>query len=204
MADDEALVGTVVCGRESHERFAQAYAVHGNAVAAYKRTYPEASPESVDANAHRVANHPDVRRRVAELQEARRKRLMDEAADLEALVANLAVGGQAAKLVDEGGNPIPLRELPIEVQRALKGVKFRISTLRDGTVVRSIDYDLPDPLQALRLLAQLRGALVERSDITSGGRPLPTPVDPRDLPALDRELRQRLLPPPAEDGSDLV
>jgi len=194
----------VLCTRDAHEVFAQAYATHQNAVAAYRAAYPEAKPRSVKANAHRLLDYPDVQRRIAELQTARRKQLLEETADLEAMVANLALG-KASRLVDpETGAAIPLHELPTEVQAAIKGVKLRVTTTRDGDVQREYDVTFPDPIQALRLLAQLRGALVERSDITSGGRPLPAPVDPKDLPALDAELRQRLLVAPEEDGSDLV
>ena len=200
----EAKTTELICAREAHELFAQAFAVHGNAVAAFKVAYPEASPRTAKSNAHKVAARPDVQRRVAELQAARRKHLLEATADLDALVANLALG-KAARLVDpETGEPITLHRLPVEVQAALKGVKIRLITTRDGA--REVEYDcqFPDPIQALRLLAQLRGALVERSDITSGGRPLPAPVDPKDLPALDAELRKRLLAAPEEDGSDLL
>lgn len=193
----------VICAREAHELFAQAYAIHQNAAAAYRVAYPEAAPRTVDANAYKVVAHPDVQRRVAELQAARRKRLLEETADLEALVANLALG-KAAEMFDEDGRLLPIRELPTEVKNALKSVKIRERTQPDGTVVRTFEYELPDPLAAARLLAQLRGALVERHDLTSGGRALPAPVDPKDLPALDAELRQRLLAAPADDGSDLV
>ncbi len=46
----------------------------------------------------------------------------------------------------------------------------------------------------MRLLAQLRGQLVDRKDVTSGGRPV-TPVPAEQLPEdLEQELRRRLLP----------
>lgn len=193
----------VICAREAHETFAQAMAAHGNAVAAHRAAYPEATPQTAKSNAHKVANHPDVRRRVAELQAKRRAELLERTRDLEALAANMALG-KAADLVDEEGQLIPLERLPTSVKDALKGVKVKVSTTKDGEVVKDIDFTFPDPIQALRLLAQLRGALIERSDVTSGGRPLPAPVTPEQLPELDRELRQRLLPAPQEDGSDLV
>lgn len=202
-SNEIAVLAEIVCSRETHEVFAQAFAVHGNAVSAYRVAYPEAMPQTAKSNAHKVAKHPDVRRRVLELQAERRKRLLEETADLEALVANLALG-KSAEMFDEDGRLLPIRELPVEVKNALKSVKIRETTKPDGSVVRTFEYELPDPLAAARLLAQLRGALVERSDITSGGRPLPAPVDPKDLPALDAELRQRLLAAPADDGSDLV
>jgi Terminase small subunit len=201
---------SVLCAREVHEAFAQAFAVHGNAVAAYKAAYPEAGARTAKSNAHKVANHPDVQRRVLELQAARRKQLLEETADLEALVANLALG-KAAEMFDEEGRLLPIRELPIEVKNALKSMKIRERTQPDGTVVRTFEYELPDPLAAARLLAQLRGALVERHDLTSAGRSIAPPVDSAAVP----ELRARLLPadvveaelvpePAPDDGSDLV
>ena len=112
----EAKTTELICAREAHELFAQAFAVHGNAVAAFKVAYPEASPRTAKSNAHKVAARPDVQRRVAELQAARRKHLLEATADLDALVANLALG-KAARLVDpETGEPIPLHRLPVEVR----------------------------------------------------------------------------------------
>src|SRR5687768_14418097 len=105
----------VICASEAHETFAQAFAVHGNAAAAYRRAYPEASERTVNGNAHNLTQHPDVRRRVAELTAARRKRLLEETADLEALVANLAFG-KAAEMFDANGKLLPIKELPREVQ----------------------------------------------------------------------------------------
>lgn len=196
----ESPVGAgVPCATAARERFAQALAVHDNQTAAYREAYPNASPATAAKHAYKLANKPDVQRRVKELRDARRKQLLEETADLEALVANLCLGKPARLVNPETGSPIPLSELPVDVQHALKGVKVRVTTSREGDVTHEYDVTFPDPLQALKLLAQLRGALVER-DLTSAGRALAPAVDPRDLPALDAELRKRLLPdvPPPE------
>jgi hypothetical protein len=200
--NDLILNNRTICAHEAHEIFAQAYAVHGNALAAYKVAYPEASPRTAQSHAYEIAAHPDVQRRVVELQAARRAHLLAQMEDLEAVVANLCEG-KATKLIDpDTGKFLPLHELPLDVQAAIKGLKVKVTTTRNGDTVREYTVDFPDPVQALRLLAQLRGALIERSDITSGGRPLPAPVAPEQLPELDRELRQRLLPAPIEDDDD--
>lgn len=195
---ESAKIAEVICASEAHETFAQEYARHGNALAAYRRAYPEQTARSAQSHASQLVKHPDVARRVSELMAARRKQLLEDTADLEAMVANLA-RGNAAEMFDENGKLLPIRELPREVKAALKSVKLKERTMPDGTVVRTFEYELPDPLAAARLLAQLRGLLVERSDITSGGRPLPAPVAPEQLPDLDRELRRRLLPAPVDD-----
>jgi hypothetical protein len=197
----------VPCATAAHERYARALATHGNKLAAYREAYPNASAATASVEAYTLANHPDVARRVIELRKANRERILRETEDLEAIVANLC-RGKPARLLDEEGNPLPLHKLPQDVQDAVKGLKLRVSRDDAGNVVSEYEVTFPDPLQALKLLAQLRGALVERHDLTSAGRALQPAVDPRDLPQLDAELRKRLLEspqvePPA-DGSDLV
>ena len=196
----------VQCAAVAHECFAQALATHGNKLAAYRDAYPNASAATARVEAYTLANHPDVRRRVLDLHKANRERILRETEDLEAIVANLC-HGKPAKLLDEEGNPIPLHKLPKDVQDAVKGLKLKVTRDEAGNVSSEYEVTFPDPLQALKLLAQLRGALVERHDHTTAGRSLHPPVDPRDLPALDAELRKRLLEapelPPADD-SDLL
>lgn len=191
------------CAKPAHECYARALASHGNKLAAYREAYPNAKPSTASVEAYKLANHPDVSRRVLELQKANRERILRETADLEAIVANLC-RGKPAKLLDEEGNPLPLHLLPQEVQDAVKGLKLKVTRDELGNTVSEYEVTFPDPLQALKLLAQLRGALVERHDLTSGGRPLPPAVDPRDLPQLDAELRARLIEPPAGDPADFA
>jgi hypothetical protein len=189
------------CATPAHEQYAQALATHGNKLAAYRTSYPKANAATASVEAYKLANHPDVARRVTELQKANRARLLRETADLEAIVANLC-RGKPAKLLDEEGRPIPLHLLPQEVQDAVKGLKLKVTRDEAGNTTSEYELTFPDPLQALKLLAQLRGALIERHDLTSGGKALPPAVDPRDLPRLDEELRRRLLPPAG--NSDLI
>ncbi len=196
----------VPCATAAHERYAQALASHGNKLAAYRDAYPNASAATAAVEAYKLANHPDVTRRVIELQKANRERILRETEDLEAIVANLC-RGKPARLIDEEGNPIPLHKLPQDVQDAIKGLKLKVTRDEHGNAVSEYEVTFPDPLQALKLLAQLRGALVERYDLSTAGRALAPAVDPRDLPALDAELRKRLLPdvpPPEPDHSDLL
>jgi hypothetical protein len=188
----------VPCANVRHEIFAQALAAHGNKLAAYRDGYPSASAATTRVEAYTLANHPDVARRVLELQKANRERLLAESENLEAIVANLC-HGKATRLVDDEGNLIPLHLLPQDVQTAIKGLKLRVTRDEAGNTVSEYEVTFPDPLAALRLLAQLRGALIDRHDVTSAGKALPQAVDPRDLPALDQELRKRLLQPPADD-----
>lgn len=193
----------VPCAKPAHERFALALATHGNKLAAYRTAYPNASQSTAAVEAYTLANHPDVARRVPELQKANRERILRETADLEAIVANLCKG-KPARLLDDEGTPIPLHLLPQDVQDAVKGLKLKVTRDDFGNTVSEYEVTFPDPLQALKLLAQLRGALIERHDLTSAGRSLQPAVDPRDLPKLDEELHKRLLPPPADDHSDLA
>jgi hypothetical protein len=196
----------VPCATAAHEHFAQALATHGNKLAAYRDAYPDASQATVRVEAYTLANHADVARRVLELQKANREHILRETEDLEAIVANLC-HGKPARLLDEEGNPLPLHMLPRDVQDAIKGLKLKVIRDEAGNVVSEYEVTFPDPLQALKLLAQLRGALVERHDLTSAGRALQPAIDPRDLPQLDAELRKRLLESPEqppEDNSDLI
>jgi len=191
------------CERDTHEIFSQALARHGNKLAAYREAFPKAAESTCRAEAYRLADHKDVARRVLELQKARREALLRESEDLEAMVSNLC-HGKATKLVDENGQPIPLHLLPAEVQNAIKGLKLKVMKDEDGTITSEYEIQFPDPLAALRLLAQMRGKLIDRHDLTSGGKPLPSAVDPSSLPALDAELRKRLLVAPEDDTGGLL
>lgn len=209
LADDiRDLVGLapgeeVPCATAARERFAVALATHGNQTAAYREAYPDASLATARAHASELAKHPDVARRVIELRKANRERILRETEDLEAIVANLC-HGKPAKLLDDEGNPIPLHKLPQDVQDAVKGLKLKVTRDEAGNVSTEYEVTFPDPLQALKLLAQLRGALVERHDLTSAGKALQSVVDPRDLPQLDAELRKRLLDAPAPLPADVL
>jgi len=191
------------CERDTHEVFSQALARHGNKLAAYREAFPTAAESTCRVEAYRLSEHKDVMRRVHELQTARREALLRESEDLEAMVANLC-HGKATKLVDENGQPIPFHLLPDEVQAAIKGLKLRVTRDEAGNVSSEYEIQFPDPLAALRLLAQMRGKLIDRHDLTSGGKPLPQAVDPRELPALDAELRKRLLAAPDDDTDGLL
>lgn len=193
------------CAKPEHEHFARAYTEHGNASAAYRLAYPRAvdNPNALRASAHHLIRHPDVARRVVELDRQRRERILRESEDLELLVANLTTG-KAAKLFDDDGNPIPVHLLPQEVKDAIAGLKLKVVRDKDGNTSTEYDVKLVDPLAALRLLAQLRGALVERHAVAVQQRPAPAV----DEAALEVELLQHLglLPAPADpaDVSDLI
>jgi Terminase small subunit len=192
------------CVRDTHEVFAQALARHGNKLAAYREAFPEAAPSTASVEAYRLANHKDVARRVHELQKARRAALLAETAELEAVVSNLC-HGKATKLVDEQGQLIPFHLLPTEVQAAIRGLKLKVSRDGDGNITTEYEVTFPDPLAALRLLAQLRGVLVERHDHMSAGKPLQPALDPASLPQTDAELRRQLITPTKyEDIADLL
>lgn len=213
VAENASAPGTP-CAKPEHEAFAIALAEHGNRSAAYRQVYPQAGENhaALKASASRLAQHPDVQRRVAELEQQRRERILN--ADLELLVANLTTG-KATRLFDEQGNPIPVHLLPKDVQDAIAGLKLKVTRDKAGNTSTEYDVKLVDPLAALRLLAQLRGALVERQDITSGGKPMPA-ADQLTTPEAVREriraaLQGRVIDgtatevaAPPEDGSDLI
>jgi Terminase small subunit len=159
----------------AHEVFAQAVAVHGNQSAAYQEAFPNAAVTTAKVEGCKLAKRVKVAERVHELVEARRAKLLADSQHLEAMVANLCAGKPAA-LVDSEGRPIPFHKLPTDVQRAIKSVKLRVSHDADGNAVSEYELQFPDPLAALRLLAQLRGALIERHDLTSAGKPVRAPL----------------------------
>lgn len=199
------------CSKPEHEQFAQRVAVHGNAVAAYRDAYPNCGEPSAQGNANRLMKHPDVARRVLELQEAQRAKILAAASDLELLVANMAIG-VAAEVFDDDNRILPFSEWPTRAKAACEGLDVKI----DAETGRITDFKprFPSPLQAARLLAQLRGALIERKDLTSGGRPLQSTPLSADLeaaaarwaagekPAIEGEFTEVTEDP--EDVSDLV
>jgi hypothetical protein len=172
------------------ETFARHLAIHGNQVAAYREAYPDATEVTARDNASSLSKDPAVIARVAELNLARLEQLKADTADLDALISNLATG-KAAELVDADGQPIPLAELPSHVKAAIVSIEFEA-----GGQVKRLRF--PDPLAAARLLAQLRGELIDRKDVTSGGRSLAEPRAVR--PDLEGEVHRRLLGDDIEDG----
>lgn len=191
--DEKALTppaGGTPCAKQEHEAFAQRVAVHGNASSAYRAVY--AGADDNGANASRLVRHPDVVRRVAELQKAHREQVLRETEDIGAFVADVMTA-RGGELFDENGDQIPFHELPRSVRLSISGVDFDLDD--DGNVLK-YKLKFPDPLAAARLLAQLRGMLVERQDVTSGGRSL-SPLVPVEAAADDiqAELRRQLRPP---------
>lgn len=189
---------------DRHEQFAVILARTGNAAHAYRIVYPDAGDGTVRTNSHRLAHRPDVQRRVAELREQQRRALLEKTADLDALVSNLALG-KGAELVDEDGRPVPIERLPEHVKLAISGLEIETTTDDEGERVTKYKLKFPDPLAAARLLAQLRGALIDRKDITSGGQSLaPEPTDADLERAKRRWLEGDVIEGEYEDISDLV
>jgi Terminase small subunit len=201
------------CVRDSHEVFAHAFARHGNKLAAYREAYPTCQRSTAAHQAYVLATNPDVLRRVHELTAARREQLLRDTEDLEALVANLCIGN-AANLFDEEGRPVPVHLLPTDVKAAIESLKLKVVRTRRanveydedgnetdaGDLVTEHEYEVkfPSPLQAAKLLAQLRGKLIERKDVTSDGKAL-NALDPADVPSVEEELRRQLLGDSVED-----
>lgn len=105
---------------EKQERFAVAYFKLGNASEAYRVAYSvtRMKAKQINSEASKLLKHPGIARRVADL----RGQVSDRAVlTVEKTLAELAriVYCDPAAFVDEHGNLIPLKDLPVDVRAAL-------------------------------------------------------------------------------------
>lgn len=175
---------------ERREAFCRHYVVYGNAATAYLHAY-DCKPESAAANAGRLLKREDVKRRIAELETERREILRRRVADIEAALAALLTA-DGTSLIDADDALEALRQLPADVRQWVS-VSIEVTIGADGQPARKIKASIPNKLDAMKFLAQLRGQLVNRTDVTSGGRSLAQPIDLDSLAseALER-AKQRL------------
>ena len=107
---------------EKHEQFCREYLVDLNGTRAYLRVYPKSSESAARSSAADLLAKPSVKRRIEELTGERAKRTQITADLVLAEILKIATAdlGQA---YDEQGNLKPIHDIPIEVRRAMAGVK---------------------------------------------------------------------------------
>lgn len=138
--------------------FARHFSRLGNATRAYELAGYKPDPNG--ANPSRLAAHPGVRAAVKAFDEHRDARLEMDARALRAHTLTMAQL-DVADFLDEHGNELPLRDVPVHVRRAVQGLKVthRTRTLAGNVTetVKEVEIKAPDKVRATDLYARLAG-----------------------------------------------
>jgi len=114
------------------EIFCQEYLVDLNATQAYIRTYPNASPETANANGSALLGNTSVRARVDELKQQRISRVEIKQDDVLKELLILIKSSVKDYQIDDRGLVDVKADIPEEMIRAVSGIKRRIKRYKDG------------------------------------------------------------------------
>lgn len=119
------------------------------------------SPRSATDTGSTLLRHPDV---VRELARARGEAVdrVDASAERIILEAARVAFLDPAHLFDEAGELLPIHRIPPDARRAIASIEVEQRRDQAGRIVTSRKVRLLPKVEALRLLAQVRGLLVER------------------------------------------
>lgn len=166
------------------EAFAVAVASGATQLNAYRLAYPRSqrwTDNGATASASNLAREPHVAARIVELQ---RKAADANEVTVERIVAELAkiAFGDLREVMTWGSEGIVLKESQT-LNDAAAGALAEVSEGKFGLKVRR-----HDKVAALKLLAEIRGAVVKRAEVTGkDGAPLAAPgvtMTPEQLAAL--------------------
>jgi hypothetical protein len=146
---------------QKHQQFVEEYAASGNATAAYRKVYPQSSPQSARANGTRLLANDRVAAAVAAAREARLERTrMDGDAALDGI--STMARADIRQLFDDNGNFRDMREWPNEIAASVCSVKV----LRTRSGDQIIDVKIADKLRAHEDMAKAGGKLTEKHEHT--------------------------------------
>ncbi len=141
---------------DKHERFCNEFLLDINMVKAYSRTYPDAKPESAQANASRLMANAKVSDRIAELQAARAIRTQTSQDKVVQRLANIAFAelGMVCTWNDKVGLELKdSAELSVDERAIIDNIDFSpISDGDGGLLGYRKKVQLKDSLAALKLL----------------------------------------------------
>ena len=170
-------------------RFAQEYTHDYNATRAYMRA--GYSPKGAKSSASELLANPNVQALIAQIEEERTERSeMSNIRLMQELERQIL--WDARKLYDDENNAIPLAALDDETAAGVTSVEIieTFSGPAKNKVLEGYTKKVkgPNKLAAIELLAKMRGLLIDRKDITSGGEQIKTIVT-ISLPQNDRNVK---------------
>ena len=149
---------------DNQERFCQEIVNiknEGNASEALRQAYPSArtwKPQAVWGKAYRLLNSPYVQVRLKELREQAAKKHELTSDMVIGRARELALGDISARLyVDKDNNPLPVKDWPESVQRAMTGLEIVTSYGKGGDRLTKVKPKFPDVTKALDMLAKVMG-----------------------------------------------
>lgn len=145
------------------ERFCEEYVVDLNGTqAAIRAGYAE---KGAHTEAGRMLRNAAVRNYIEELQTGRR-RVREIRADRILDTLEAIAYGDVSCFFDEDGELLPRSEWPDDAHLLVAGIEFNTVQKGEGAVEHVAKIKLVDRLKALNLLAQHKGLLVQRIEVT--------------------------------------
>jgi len=156
------------------DRFAFEYVMTGRRVLAYRQAYEAggSAAETCRVNANKLLDSTPIALRVEHYRKIAEGKL-EASIERIALELSRIAFFDLGRLQDDDGNPVPLHELDEDTRRALNGLDIEEIAAGAGenrVVVGHVKkYKHVPKVEALRVLAQWRGMLVERKEIGKPG-----------------------------------
>jgi phage terminase small subunit len=119
------------------------------------------SPRTAKVQGSALLSHPDVARELERARAAAAERIEASAERIVLELARLAFLDPAG-MFDEAGELLPIHRMPADVRRCISSIDVEERTDALGRAVRTRKVRIHSKADALRLLAQIRGMLVER------------------------------------------
>ena len=141
------------------EAFAQHYALHGNASAAYRHAYETKgqSANSIGVKAHQLLDDPKVALRIQELREIAAKKADEKfSVDAEYLLKRFydVVEMDVADIMDDQGGVLPIKQWPKIWRQSIQGLDV-IEMVNKGDLVGVVKkLKLPDRGKYLEMLGR--------------------------------------------------
>lgn len=155
---------------DKHEQFCLEYVKDLNATQAYARTYPDASPETADANGPKLLGNARIKERISELKAKRAKKTEITAERVLQEIATTAFAhiGLVADIGTDGSVTLKEQKKMGKNIRALHSLQQDEIYNKDGELVKIKNkFTMHDKLRALELLSKHLGLL--DGDAGSGG-----------------------------------
>lgn len=173
MADENSIDSLPIL-EPKQEAFVNAYfECNLNATAAAKKAgYSKKTARQI---ASENLSKPDIQAHI-------RARLNKEAMSANEVLHRLAAIARSdfGELVDDMGNPDIKTARETGQTQIIKRIKQRSVTTEQSDIAET-EVEILDPLKALELLGKAHGLFTDKTDITSGGKPIPIIVTGMDV-----------------------
>lgn len=169
-----AAINPVTKVTAQQERFAFEFVKTGRPSVAYRRAYDaeKMNQDSIRVEAGRLLDNPAIALRVEHYRKIAEARMEITIERIALETARIALFDMR-ELVDDEGNSIALQDLPEDTARALNGMDIEELFAGAGSERKLIGhvkkYKHVPKIEALRLLAQWKKMLIERSEVGKPG-----------------------------------